>query len=132
MRLEAVSIINSRCYGEEARVELDDLTTIVGRKDIGKWTILEALEIFFNGELVSMEQGDAHAHNADKTVSITCEFSELPPARSLDAGAEATLADEYQLAKDGRLKIRKTQPPYVRSACRRRGCLTAFQRSTLR
>jgi energy-coupling factor transporter ATP-binding protein EcfA2 len=108
MRLEAVSIINFRCYGEEVRVELDDLTTFVGRNDIGKSTILEALEIFFNGDLVSMEQGDAHVHNADKTVSITCEFSELPPALSLDAGAETTLADEYLLAKDGRLKIRKT------------------------
>ncbi|MCS4065450.1 ATP-binding protein [Pseudomonas putida] len=108
MRLEAVSIINFRCYGEEVRVEFDDLTTFVGRNDIGKSTILEALEIFFNGDLVSMEQGDAHVHNADKTVSITCEFSELPPTLTLDAGSETTLADEYLLTRDGRLKIRKT------------------------
>ena len=108
MRLEAVSVINFRCYGEEVRVELDDLTTFVGRNDIGKSTILEALEIFFNGDLVSMEQGDANVHNADKIVSITCEFSELPPTLTLDAGAETTLADEYLLASDGRLKIRKT------------------------
>lgn len=108
MRLEAVSIINFRCYGEEVRIELNDLTTFVGRNDIGKSTILEALEIFFNGDLVSMEHGDAHVHNADKTVSITCEFSDLPPTLSLDAGAETTLADEYLLTKDGRLKIRKT------------------------
>lgn len=108
MRLEAVSIINFRCYGEEVRVEFDDLTTFVGRNDIGKSTILEALEIFFNGDIVSMEQDDAHVHNADRTVSITCEFSELPPTLTLDAGAETTLADEYLLTKDGRLKIRKT------------------------
>lgn len=108
MRLEAVSIINFRCYREEVRVELDKLVTFVGRNDIGKSTILEALEIFFNGDLVSIEQGDAHVHNADKSVSITCEFSELPLTLSLDAGAETTLADEHLLAKDGRLKIRKT------------------------
>lgn len=108
MRLEAVSITNFRCYGDEVRVEIGDLTTFVGRNDIGKSAILEALEIFFNADLVSMEQGDAHVHNADKTVSITCEFSELPVTLSLDAGAETTLADEYLLAKDGRLKIRKT------------------------
>lgn len=108
MRLEAVSIINFRCYREDVRVELDDLTTFVGRNDIGKSTILEALEIFFYGDLVSMEQGDAHVHNADKTVSITWDFSDLPPTLTLDAGAETTLADEYLLAKDGRLKIRKT------------------------
>ncbi|WP_259394543.1 ATP-binding protein [Stenotrophomonas koreensis] len=108
MRLEAISIKNFRCYGEEVRVELGDLTTFVGRNDIGKSTVLEALEIFFNDDLVSMEQGDAHVHNMDKNVSITCEFSQLPPTLSLDAGAQTTLADEYLLAKDGRLKIRKT------------------------
>lgn len=107
MRLEAISIINFRCYKEEVRVEFDDLTTFVGRNDIGKSTILEALEIFFNGDLVSMEQGDAHVHSADKAVSITCEFSDLPPTLTLDAGAETTLAAEYLLTKDGRLKIRK-------------------------
>ena len=35
MRLEAISITNFRCYGDEIRVELDDLTTFVGRNDIG-------------------------------------------------------------------------------------------------
>lgn len=108
MRLEAVSIANFRCYGEDVRVEIDELTTFVGRNDIGKSTILEALEIFFNGDLVSMEQGDANVHNTDKIVSITCEFSDLPSALTLDAGAETTLADEHLLASDGRLKIRKS------------------------
>ncbi|WP_256575239.1 MULTISPECIES: ATP-binding protein [unclassified Pseudomonas] len=108
MRLEAISVVNFRCYREEVRVEFDDLTTFVGRNDIGKSTILEALEIFFNGDLVFMEQGDAHVHNPDKTVSITCEFSELPSTLTLDAGAETSLASEYLLAQDGRLKIRKT------------------------
>jgi putative ATP-dependent endonuclease of OLD family len=108
MRLEAVSITNFRCYGDEVRVELDDLTTFVGRNDIGKSAILEALEIFFNADVVSMEQGDAHVHNANKTVSVTCEFSELPQTLTLDAGAETTLANEYLLSQDGRLKIRKS------------------------
>lgn len=39
MRLEAISITNFRCYGDEIRVELDDLTTFVGRNDIGKSAI---------------------------------------------------------------------------------------------
>src|SRR5690606_23323212 len=108
MRLEAVRIKNFRCYAEEICAEIGDLTTFIGRNDIGKSTILEALEIFFNADLVSMEQGDANVHNTDKICSITCEFSDLPPTLTLDAGAETTLADEYLLATDGRLKIRKT------------------------
>jgi hypothetical protein len=108
MRLDAVRIKNFRCYGEEIRVEFNDLTTFVGRNDIGKSTILEALEIFFNGDIVSMEPGDANVHSIDKVVDITCEFSDLPPTLTLDAGAETKLADEYLLAGDGRLKIRKS------------------------
>lgn len=108
MRLEAISISNFRCYGEEIRVELDNLTTFVGRNDIGKSAILEALEIFFNADVVTMEQGDAHVHSPNKTVSITCEFTDLPAALTLDAGARTTLADEYLLTQDGRLKIRKS------------------------
>lgn len=107
MRLEAISIQNFRCYADEIRVELDDLTTFVGRNDIGKSTILEALEIFFNSGVVAMEPGDANVHTGDKQVAITCEFSSMPAALTLDAGAETTLADEYLLAADGRLKIRK-------------------------
>lgn len=108
MRLESLTVKNFRCYREEVTVNFDNLTTFVGKNDIGKSTILEALEIFFNNETVKIEQGDANVYNAEETkVSITCEFSDLPPTLSLDAGADTTLADEYLLTATGTLKIRK-------------------------
>lgn len=107
MRLESVAIKNFRCYRDEVVVQISDLTTFVGKNDIGKSSILEALEIFFNNDTVKIEAGDANIYDGDSQVTITCEFSDLPSKLSLDAGAETTLADEYLLTKDGTLKIRK-------------------------
>lgn len=107
MKLESVAIQNFRCYREEVIVVMSDLTTFVGKNDIGKSSVLEALEIFFNNETVRIEQNDANIYGNDTRVTITCEFSALPVALSLDAGAETTLADEYLLTSTGTLKIRK-------------------------
>ncbi|MCO6465963.1 MAG: AAA family ATPase [Bradyrhizobiaceae bacterium] len=107
MKLVSVAIKNFRCYREEVHVAIDNLTTFVGKNDIGKSSILEALEIFFNNETVKIEQGDANIYNDDKEISITCEFDDLPQTLSLDAGAGTTLADEYLLTTSGTLKIRK-------------------------
>ncbi|MDR5798063.1 ATP-binding protein [Caballeronia sp. LZ008] len=108
MRLKSVSIKNFRCYREEVTVAIGDLTTFVGKNDIGKSSALEALEIFFNNETVKLEQGDANIYNVgNQLVTITCEFFDLPPKLTLDAGAETSLASEYLLSAAGTLKIRK-------------------------
>ena len=71
MRLESVTIKNFRCNREEVTVRFADLTAFVGKNDIGKSSVLEALEIFFNNETVKVEQGDANIYNNDdKRVSI--------------------------------------------------------------
>ena len=48
MKLKTFKLKNFRSYKEEVTIDFDDLTTFVGKNDIGKSTILEALEIFFN------------------------------------------------------------------------------------
>lgn len=107
MRLESVSIKNFRCYREEVTLSMSDLTTFVGKNDIGKSSVLEALEIFFNNDTIKIEQGDANIYSGDTQVAITCEFSDLPSKLSLDAGAETSLAAEYLLSAKGTLKIQK-------------------------
>jgi len=107
MRLDSISIKNFRCYQDEVSVRFDDLTTFIGKNDIGKSSVLEALEVFFNNENVKIESGDANVYTEDKKVSITCEFSDLPTGLTLDAGAVTTLASEYLLTAVGTLKIRK-------------------------
>ncbi|MDT4811439.1 AAA ATPase domain protein [compost metagenome] len=107
MRLKTVAIKNFRCYSDEVVIPTNDLTTVVGKNDIGKSSILEALEIFFNNDVVAIEPGDANVNSADKSVEICCEFEDLPTSLTLDAGAETSLADEYLLSSEGTLKIRK-------------------------
>ena len=107
MKLKSLTIKNFRAYKEETKIDFDDLTTIIGKNDIGKSTILEALEIFFNNQTVKIDQTDANIHSATKTVEIKCEFSDLPLEISIDTSSPTTLKDEYLLSKNETLVIKK-------------------------
>ena len=47
MKIKSITLKNFRSYSGETTVSFEDLTAFVGRNDIGKSTILEALDIFF-------------------------------------------------------------------------------------
>lgn len=107
MRLVAITLENFRAYQEPRRIDFGDLTTIIGRNDVGKSTILEAIEIFFNGEAVKIEQADANVRSGASAVKITAEFSDLPSEITLDAGAMTSLSDEFLIAENGNLVVQK-------------------------
>lgn len=107
MRLKSVTLKNFRCYEDAITVDFSDLTSFVGKNDIGKSSVLEALEIFFNNGIVSIESSDANVHSGIKEVEITCEFTCFPESLTLDAGAETSLAEEFLLTDTGTLKLRK-------------------------
>lgn len=46
MKLREVVLKNFRGYYRETRIPVDDLTALIGKNDVGKSTILEALDIF--------------------------------------------------------------------------------------
>jgi len=105
MKLVALELENYRAYHKRTRVEFSDLTTLIGKNDIGKSTIIEALEVFFNNEIVKIDSSDVCVRSKSDIVTIACEFSEFPEEIILDAGASTSLADEYLLTKGGTLKI---------------------------
>lgn len=107
MKLVSLAVQNFRCFKEEVSTPIEDLTTFVGQNDIGKSSLLEALEIFFNNEVVKIDSSDPNIINHDKRVIITCEFTELPVSLTLDAGATTSLANEYLLSMSETLKIQK-------------------------
>lgn len=107
MRLVSFSVENFRAYREATRLVVGDLTTIIGRNDIGKSTLLEAMEIFFNNEVVKIDQSDANVFSGASSIVLTAEFTDLPGAITIDAGAETTLAKEYLLNAEGNLVIRR-------------------------
>lgn len=107
MKLKSVVLRNFRCYRDETRIRIASLTALIGKNDVGKSTILEALEIFFNNTVVKVDAQDACIHSGSKEIVIGCEFEELPEALVLDETAATTLKDEYLLNELGCLEIRK-------------------------
>ncbi|WP_165763836.1 ATP-binding protein [Halalkalibacter urbisdiaboli] len=107
MKLKTLKLQNFRSYKEETVINLDELTAIVGKNDIGKSTILEALEIFFNNQTVKIEQADACVFSGQSLVKITCIFTDLPDRIVLDTSSETSLQDEFLLNSEEQLEISK-------------------------
>lgn len=107
MKLKRLIIKNFRSYKEEIQLPIDDFTALIGKNDVGKSTILEALEIFFNNKLVKLESSDACVHNSDKKVVIGCVFSDFPDQVILDSQSSTTFTDEHLLNSQGELEIHK-------------------------
>jgi predicted ATP-dependent endonuclease of OLD family len=102
---------NFRNFRERTEITFDEeLTVLIGRNDVGKSTILEALEIFFNNEAVKIEKADLSVNSEGKNVIIGVAFDEFPEKLVIDAKFETTLRDEYLLNTDGQLEIHKIFP----------------------
>jgi len=106
MRLTRISIENFRCYQNPFEVEIDDFTAIVGRNDVGKSAVLDALAIFFESE--KMDQNDASMNGDRENVKITCEFDDLPTSLIIDAENPTTLQREFLVNENQRLEITKS------------------------
>jgi len=107
MKLRRIEIENFRGFSPAIEIEVDDFTALIGRNDIGKSSILAALTIFLEGDGIKMEPEDGCIHRTGDAVRITCEFEELPEKVVLDDQFETSLADEYLLLANGRLRITK-------------------------
>jgi putative ATP-dependent endonuclease of OLD family len=107
--LEAIIIEGFRGYGQRCRIPISQLTAFVGQNDIGKSTILEALDAFFN-DIVDAQ--DLNTASQSKKFTIGCTFSSLPYTINLDATSQTTLAGEYLINQDGKLEIHKRAPGF--------------------
>ena len=106
MRLITLTVENFRCYAQPISLRLDDLTALIGRNDVGKSALMDALAIFF--EVSSPDRDDACKTGDPTQMRITCEFDQLPDELVLDADFRTSLASEYLLNGQGNLEIRKT------------------------
>lgn len=50
MKIVSLTIENFRSYRNPVTIPFNDLTVLIGKNDIGKSSILEALDIFFETE----------------------------------------------------------------------------------
>lgn len=115
MKILQVKISNFRSYADETFIDFKDLTAFVGKNDVGKSTVLEALDIFFNeGKgVIKIDKNDINKqclanNNPDIRISVT--FDDLPASIIIDDSNATTLADEYLLTREGKLEIVKIYP----------------------
>lgn len=115
MKIEKLILSNFRSYNGEVSIDLNDLNVFVGKNDIGKSTVLEALDIFFNeGKgIIKVDKDDINKQakgegNTDIIIGVV--FGELPVELTIDATNPTTLEAEYLLNQDGKLTIIKKYP----------------------
>ena len=107
MKLREIVLKNFRGYYRETRIPVDDLTALIGKNDVGKSTILEALDIFFNQ--IKIDIGDRNVLHIDEETVVGCIFDDLPASIVLE-NVTTSLEREYLLNDNGRLEIWKNYP----------------------
>lgn len=115
MKIEKLILTNFRSYKDEVSIEFDDLNVFVGKNDIGKSTILEALDIFFNENkgIIKIDKDDVNKQAKEEgntVIKIGVVFGDLPNELTIDATNPTRLEDEYLLSQDGKLTIIKKFP----------------------
>lgn len=106
MKLAKLSLTNFRGY-QSVEIEFDEnFNVIIGRNDVGKSTILEALEIFFNNETVKVDIDDYCVHAKNGQMAIQVSFTPEDKLYTIDT-VPTNLADEYLLDKNGLITIKK-------------------------
>lgn len=105
MKLIKLKLRNFRCYQQEVEFLIDDLTAIIGKNDIGKSSILEALDGFFNDNI---EESDLSNNADNRTIELTCFFSGLPDQIVLDTSVPTSPSSEGILNSNNELEVRKT------------------------
>lgn len=112
MKIKTLKVKNFRGYKNETSIDFEDFTAFVGKNDVGKSTLLEALDIFFNDGkgIIKIDKADVNIYAAreeDSETIISVVFSELPTEIIIDSTVETSLAREYMLNADGDLEIIK-------------------------
>ena len=115
MKIKSFGLQGFRGYSSRINVEFPNLRVLVGKNDIGKSTILEALDIFFNDGKgsVKLDKEDINKANlltGDNTIEISVEFEDLPSKIVIDSSNETTLSAEYLLTPSNTLKVIKRYP----------------------
>lgn len=112
MKIDSMKISNFRGYAKNTEIKFNDLTVFVGKNDIGKSTVLEALDIFFNeGKgVVKLDKSDVNVENRRNENQETCIsviFKDLPDEIVIDSNVPTTLKDEFLLNAEEKLEVIK-------------------------
>ncbi|HAH35816.1 MAG TPA: hypothetical protein DCL81_04555, partial [Algoriphagus sp.] len=107
MKIVSLTIENFRSYRNPTTITFNDLTVLIGKNDIGKSSILEALDIFFDNRKMESDDVNIIARRNGESAKISVVFSGIPTELDIDSGGKTNLHEEYLLDVDGNLHIKK-------------------------
>lgn len=115
MKIKQIKLTNFRGYKDETIIDFNNLNVFVGKNDIGKSTILEALDIFFNENkgVIKIDKEDVNKkakEEGNTEIKITVVFEDLPNDLTIDSTNPTSLIDEHLVQDDGSLEIVKKYP----------------------
>lgn len=106
MKAKAIKIVNYRGIKEETVVSLTDFNCIVGKNDVGKSTILRAVDMFLNDKLPTLE--DVNSNSETKLITISMSFCvDSSDNIDIDGGICTTFNEEEFLDNSNCLTIKK-------------------------
>lgn len=106
MKIAQLKLLNFRGYEDVTIKFANDFNLIIGKNDIGKSTILEAMEIFFNNDVVKVDINDLNVFSENKTMSIQISFIPSNTTYTIDT-IPTNIKNEYLLDQNGYLTIKK-------------------------
>ncbi|MBD3307080.1 AAA family ATPase [candidate division KSB3 bacterium] len=108
MKLRRLILKNFRGYRSFDIPFGDNLNVIIGKNDVGKSTILDALEIFLSSDIVKLEIQDLHVKTTELQITI-CLIFEVDSSKEylLDSDVKSSLQEEFLLNSEGFLEVRK-------------------------
>ena len=108
MKLVRLHIEGFRGFAEQTTVNFNNLDVFVGRNDVGKSSLFDALNIFFGESKI--DQGDVNTgirNTSSPSVVISCEFTNYPDKLVIDASNRISPREEYLLNSNHNIHIRK-------------------------
>ncbi len=112
MKVKKLILRNFRIFKDETIIKFDDLTAFIGKNDIGKSTILDALDIFFNGKEAQsgLDKEDISRGSDSNDIYISIVFKDFPQEIPITSNVRVNLRKYFLLNKDNFLEICKIFP----------------------
>lgn len=109
MKIKKMILSNFRGYKGPTEIDFNDLTVFVGKNDIGKSTILEALDLFFNEgkDIIKFDKNDINIGSDLSEYTIDVVFKDVPKSVVIDSTFKTDLNTEFLLNKEGDFEIIK-------------------------
>lgn len=100
-------MINFRGHSDTTVKFDESFNVIIGKNDIGKSSVLDSLEIFFNNETVKIDIDDCNKKAVEKNIEIHVSFTITPEAKYTIDTIPTDLGKEFLLDRRGKLTVKK-------------------------